>query len=773
MKRVFSNPFIVIAAFVSLVFMRNLAFWSPSQTFIFGDTAIYALQLTTLAKNLGTIFRLKDSIFLWNPNYLSVGIPSLSVVDMGWLYPPNWIVAFTAWITGNPLNVFPLYTLSILLHITVSAYFVYLLLKRHWNLTEYYALIGAFIWVFSGFVAEFSAAAPIMIAGSYLPLCLYLTMKSATTKSVPAYLLFFIFTAFSFLIGYPMVSILVYAFCVLFRFFLKPEITKATIIKELKYHALGLATITLPIISPLYFQSFLNLGSTVRASLNLEGFLQNPTPLLNIPEPLLPKNTFFNTLDRVNQIFLYFSLVGVVLLLQSGLNKSFFSDKKNTIILLLGLNGLIISLGAVTFLPSLLYYSLPFLNVFRRLSVFTVVPSFCFSIIVAQLAKSALESKSLSKALIFWVKVVALLIVYSQVLNILYSDLKDQNPFNSTNLYQSIFLTALITGLTITALVYKSLNLRLAKIILVIALLTEAGTVVSSKFYLNSKIDPSRILRPSAVISAIKKQIKPMERVDLVGTPQHTYSTDFLNLEQVQGYTSMASQYGVAIDGALNGSPNYDKTNLIKILGIAYFVGKGENDYSGLTKIGSFKQSVEVKNQEFFTFNDVASAWEPVPPGTAYSIYGIANVFPRAYLAAGIRETESQSKEILEAIGKLSDPKTVFINTKDVQSVNIAPGQVEILEYSRNYLKIKTVSDGVSFLANSTGYYPGWELRVNGERKKPIEVNWFMLGSYLPKGENIVEFFYLPYGLIAGLLYFTLAILGWLLFRLKLFPRDI
>src|SRR3989338_9822109 len=92
---------LLIAAFISLIFIKNLAFWSTSQTFIFGDTAIYTLQLATLTKNLSSLFNLKQSILGWNPHFLSVGLPSLSVVDTGYLYPPHWIIAALTKLTGD------------------------------------------------------------------------------------------------------------------------------------------------------------------------------------------------------------------------------------------------------------------------------------------------------------------------------------------------------------------------------------------------------------------------------------------------------------------------------------------------------------------------------------------------------------------------------------------------------------------------------------------------------------------------------------------------
>jgi len=85
---------LLISSFILLIFIRSIAFWSREQTFIFGDTAIYALYLTALSENLFTIFSPTQNFFLWNQNYLSIGMPTLSIIDLGYLYPPNIILAY-------------------------------------------------------------------------------------------------------------------------------------------------------------------------------------------------------------------------------------------------------------------------------------------------------------------------------------------------------------------------------------------------------------------------------------------------------------------------------------------------------------------------------------------------------------------------------------------------------------------------------------------------------------------------------------------------------
>src|SRR3989344_7659688 len=105
--------YFAIAAFVLVTFGNSVFF----HRYIFGDTAIYALHIAGLAKNLVSVFGFKDNFLLWNPAYLSVGIPTLGVVDLGVLYPPNVLIAVVAFLLKDPMIVFPLYTISIYIHL--------------------------------------------------------------------------------------------------------------------------------------------------------------------------------------------------------------------------------------------------------------------------------------------------------------------------------------------------------------------------------------------------------------------------------------------------------------------------------------------------------------------------------------------------------------------------------------------------------------------------------------------------------------------------------
>ncbi|MFH1566193.1 MAG: YfhO family protein [bacterium] len=754
----------LISLFILLIFIRNIAFWSKEQTFIFGDTAVYALYLTALSKNIFTIFSPAQNFFFWNQNYLSVGMPTLSIVDLGYLYPPNIIIAFIAKILGDSLLVFPLLTLLAFLHLGFGGYFIYKILKNHWKLDAFSSLIGGLLWVFIGFNVEYTTATSVLFSGSYLPICFYLNLKYKESRCLKYFFLFFLFLAFSFLVGYPMPAIIIFILCFAYnlindeRLDIKKRFLTVTL-EQLK----GFFLITLPIISPLYFTSMQNFFHSVRGTvLTLEGFMSHTTIISNLTESIIPLNTPFNNASATNIVHIYFSVVAIVIFLQAKDKAVTLKDKRNFTVLIFGIVGIVLSLGNLTYIPTLIYLTTPIISFFRRLNVFSLVPGFALCILIPQFVKNSFRQKKISSSLAFFIKILVVLLLITQTMRVLYNN--GEAPLDYNALLQSISITAIVGIIAILAIISFRYYPKISKTLLVLALLVEAGTIISSRVYLNSKIAPTKLFAPNELTKYIQEITKPGERVDMLET-QHNYSADYLGIEQTAGYVALASEYGVRINEAFTyEGEDYNAQNLRDIVGVKYIVRKKEDADPNLKKVAEIKQNAKTPN--FYIFNYHTLSWGAEATDTSYFVYENTTYLPRLYLASSIIPTPEQSKYLLGYIGNLKDHKTVFMDQRDVKRNEISSeGDVEMLEYKRNYIKASVKSEGPTFLANSTGYYPGWSVKINGEKAKIIQTNWFMIGVYVPKGDNIVEFTYTPYGINWGLLYIFFVSIYWLIVR--------
>lgn len=737
------SPYLIIILFIIALYFRNLFFWWSGRTYIFGDTAIFSLYLSAFAKNIGSLFSLKNNFLFWNTSYLAVGIPTLSLVDMGLLYPPNIIVALIAKLFGDVMLTFPLYTVSLYIHLAISSIFIYKILHEFWDLEKSYAIFGALLWSFIGYNTEFLSAGSIFLSASYLPLCFYLKLKSvqnSTTIGLKYYIMYYVFLALSFLVGYPISSVIIYLISTLFVFFYKTKNVVSFVKKEL----IGVFLITLTIIAPLYFSVFINLPYSTRTKLTLEGFLSNPAKISNLKESFFPTNTPFNSMNNTNWIFIYFSLVGILLFLTSLDKLQILKKKSNLILTFMMILGTVISLGRVTVIPSILYQLVPGFSFFRRLSVFSLIPGFVFCILAPQWFKKTVERKEQLNS--FIVTLVFFLFGGVMLLSLL------STP--PTNLY----IPATIATLFCIAVILKKFNAKYFIFIIFIALLFEGFVNVSSKVYVNSKVNPKVIFKPNILTDIIIKELKTGKRVDLLYT-QHNYSVDYLNIEQVTGYLALASEYGVQINNMLNNS-DYDIKNLRDILGVSLIAKKETDKEKGLIIKGVLEQ--DIKRPSFYAFDYISSSWQPEPKDTKYTVYERPTALPRVYVASKVLDG-NQSADLITKIGNLEDSRVVFISKYDIDRGKITgSGDLNISELSRNYIKVESNLKSPAFAAASIGYYPGWWIKINGKWASPIQTNWFMMGTYIPAGKNIIEFIYIPYGLIIGILYSAMSLSIWL-----------
>ena len=191
------------------------------------------------------------------------------------------------------------------------------------------------------------------------------------------------------------------------------------------------------------------------------------------------------------------------------------------------------------------------------------------------------------------------------------------------------------------------------------------------------------------------------------------------------------------------------------MLGVKYVINKAGKANSNL------KMIEKVDSSEFYEFNYLDLEWEKGKPQDVYALYYRETNLLRLYVASRVEKSD-QSAQLLDKIRSSKENTAVFID-EEVPADITSSAEVNIQEIKRNYLRAEVNSGGKVFLANSTGYYPGWKVKINGEWRNPIQTNWFMQGVFLGSGNNVVEFYYIPYGIILGLIYILIALVIWIL----------
>ncbi|MFQ5354865.1 MAG: YfhO family protein, partial [Thermodesulfobacteriota bacterium] len=80
-----------------------------------------------------------------------------------------------------------------------------------------------------------------------------------------------------------------------------------------------------------------------------------------------------------------------------------------------------------------------------------------------------------------------------------------------------------------------------------------------------------------------------------------------------------------------------------------------------------------------------------------------------------------------------------------------------ILDYSENTVTVEVDSESDTVLVLGDLFYPGWKVKVNGEKSRIIRVNGLVRGVPLKAGSSKVVFCYMPLGFIIGLVLMALS----------------
>jgi len=80
-----------------------------------------------------------------------------------------------------------------------------------------------------------------------------------------------------------------------------------------------------------------------------------------------------------------------------------------------------------------------------------------------------------------------------------------------------------------------------------------------------------------------------------------------------------------------------------------------------------------------------------------------------------------------------------------------------IREYTPTKVTVDVRADKAGVLVLADTYYPGWKVKVNGEKAKVLRVNGLLRGVYVKEGRSSVVFYYMPLNFILGLVFMSLA----------------
>jgi hypothetical protein len=139
--------------------------------------------------------------------------------------------------------------------------------------------------------------------------------------------------------------------------------------------------------------------------------------------------------------------------------------------------------------------------------------------------------------------------------------------------------------------------------------------------------------------------------------------------------------------------------------------------------------------------------------GDSMYIYKLGKGAPRTYVATKIKPADNEtvidestlpdfdiSKEALIDGSSLGDLSAPLLNS----TVTSAQTQANITQYADNAVKIDVTTDQPGVVVLHDLYYPGWEARVDGQKRPILRANILFRGVEVPAGHHQVEFSFHP-----------------------------
>jgi len=146
-----------------------------------------------------------------------------------------------------------------------------------------------------------------------------------------------------------------------------------------------------------------------------------------------------------------------------------------------------------------------------------------------------------------------------------------------------------------------------------------------------------------------------------------------------------------------------------------------------------------------------------------FTIYENPGVMPRFFFAPRAQEAGSleEAARALRAAG--FDPAQTAIVEGELPAGPLAPGEVQVVSYSPNLIRLRTHSAGDGFLVAADTWYPGWEAAIDGQPARMYAADAAFRGLRVPAGDHRVEMRFAPRilwrsGLVSGLA--LLGVLG-------------
>jgi hypothetical protein len=688
---------------------------------------------------LGQVFN-QGAIPYWVP-HANGGMPFMAAFHPGVFYPPSLLLFMDD--TTYALNLFYVF------HFMILGVFTYLL-ARSWNISFVAALCCGITSMLSGYIIAATLLSNFFMAAVWLPMVFWMFHQFWTQKRIGYFIGLVATIATQTLAACPEISIMTMLLLYAHSLYFLPRapgisgIARMTAPLALAVAlALGLSAFQLVPTAKLISHSFRDGGLdyithttwslepvkllSLISSPDYNQFLESSLTASSSPKTPETFPGFMNTI--------YMGLLGLVFVL---LGFYFRREKGVGFWLVIFLFGIFLAFGVHNPFYKLIYYGIPFLNLFRYPEKYIYLSYFALIFLSGFGLDCLIQYTRERKIKVFWV--LTILITLFGLLSVLMLWKPHLSPEFSLGLLAMF-------GVVYIVFYFGKMTDVLFAVLVVLMILVDLSV-------------KGQHLLP--LIDRAYYEEKPL-LTDTLNNPFGKYRVYSGKLKEMPDSTKYPNS-PTRLAGVIA-----SKEHLYPYMGMIYGM-EHVNGWSGLALdlkdhilwLAVFKKSPPERRERILLRSNV-KYWIDGDQLTAYQgdyplifpdrVKIFKDALPRAYLVPKINVSREGIRVLNTYYDESFDPlKEVLLNEEvDFKESTHFEGTVENVDYRPNHVTVKTSQEGNGFLVLMDSYFPGWTVKVDGQNQPILRANHFYRAVQLSPGQHTLEFDFLPEGLKSGL----------------------
>jgi hypothetical protein len=127
-----------------------------------------------------------------------------------------------------------------------------------------------------------------------------------------------------------------------------------------------------------------------------------------------------------------------------------------------------------------------------------------------------------------------------------------------------------------------------------------------------------------------------------------------------------------------------------------------------------------------------------------YTIYQNSRAMPRFFFARRVQAAANLADAARTLHAADFDPAQTTIVEADLPAGPLTQGDVEVVSYTANHIRLRTHSAGDGFLVAADAWYPGWEAAIDGQPARLYIADVAFRGLRVPGGDHRIEMNFAP-----------------------------